>query len=54
MARFHGQGDELQLTFNIPFLFAPFTAEALSGIVEETLAELPEGACRSGRRQTTT
>lgn len=45
MARFHGQGDELQLTFNIPFLFAPFTAEALSGIVEETLAELPEGAC---------
>jgi alpha-glucosidase len=45
MARFHGRDDELHLTFNIPFLFADFTAEALSGIVEETLFELPEGAC---------
>ncbi len=41
MASFHGDGDELQLTFNIPFLFASFTADALSGIVEETLAKLP-------------
>ena len=30
MAAFHGQGDELQLTFNFPFIFADFTARALS------------------------
>jgi alpha-glucosidase len=45
MAAFHGQGDELQLTFNFPFIFADFTAPALAGIVAETLAALPAGEC---------
>jgi alpha-glucosidase len=43
MAGFHGQGDELQLTFNFPFLFAEFTAPALAGLVAGTLAALPAG-----------
>ncbi len=43
MAAFHGQSDELQLTFNFPFIFAEFTAAALSRIVAETLAALPAG-----------
>ena len=45
MAGFHGQGDELQLTFNFPFLFAEFTAPALAGVVARTLAALPAGEC---------
>jgi alpha-glucosidase len=45
MAAFHGHGDELQLTFNFPVIFADFTAEALSGVVAETLAALPAGEC---------
>jgi alpha-glucosidase len=44
MAGFHGRGDELQLTFNFPFLFAEFTAPALAGAVASTLAALPAGA----------
>ena len=43
MAAFHGQGDELQLTFNFPLIFAEFTAPALRRIVAETLAALPAG-----------
>jgi alpha-glucosidase len=43
MAAFHGHGDELQLTFNFPVIFAPFTAEALSEVVARTLAALPAG-----------
>jgi alpha-glucosidase len=45
MAAFHGQGDELQLTFNFPFIFADFTGEALAGVVAQTLAALPAGEC---------
>jgi alpha-glucosidase len=45
MAAFHGDGDELQLTFNFPVIFADFTAEALSGVVAQTLAALPAGEC---------
>jgi alpha-glucosidase len=45
MAAFHGQGDELQLTFNFPFIFADFTAPVLRRIVAETLAALPPGEC---------
>jgi alpha-glucosidase len=45
MAAFHGRGDELQLTFNFPFIFAGFTAPALSGIVAGTLRALPAGEC---------
>ena len=43
LGAFHGHGDELQLTFNFPFIFSPFTAEALSGVVADTLADLPPG-----------
>jgi alpha-glucosidase len=45
MAAFHGGGDELQLTFNFPFIFAGFTAAALSATVARTLADLPAGEC---------
>jgi alpha-glucosidase len=45
MAAFHGNGDELQLTFNFPFVFADFTAEALSQVVAQTLAALPAAEC---------
>jgi alpha-glucosidase len=45
MAAYHGSGDELQLTFNFPFIFADFTAPALSRVVAETLAALPAGEC---------
>jgi alpha-glucosidase len=45
MAAFHGNGDELQLTFNFPVIFADFTAGELSGVVAETLAVLPAGEC---------
>jgi alpha-glucosidase len=45
LAGYYGHDDELQLALNIPFLFADFTAPALAGVVEETLARLPAGAC---------
>jgi alpha-glucosidase len=43
MASFYGAGDELNLAFNIPLLHAPFEADALRRIVEETEAEIPPG-----------
>ena len=46
LAAFHGQGDELQLTFNFPFIFSPFTADALSAVVGETLEKLPRRGVR--------
>src|SRR6185437_11466744 len=45
LARFYGNSDQLQLAFNFPFVFAEFTAQALAGVVEQTLAHLPAGAC---------
>jgi alpha-glucosidase len=45
LAGFYGHDDELQLAFNFPFLFAPFTAPGLSGIVGQTVAALPERGC---------
>jgi alpha-glucosidase len=45
LAQFYGDNDELQLAFNFPFTFAEFTATALSGVVQQTLAHLPAGAC---------
>jgi alpha-glucosidase len=44
LASYYGQDDELHLAFNFPFLFAGFDA-AIAGVVEETLARLPAGAC---------
>jgi alpha-glucosidase len=45
LAGFYGNDDELQLAFNFPFVFAPFTAMELSTVVGDTLARLPAGAC---------
>jgi alpha-glucosidase len=45
LAAFYGHDDELQLAFNFPFVFAPFDAGDLSGVVGATLARLPAGAC---------
>jgi alpha-glucosidase len=45
LADFYGHDDELQLAFNFPFVFARFTAAEMAGVVADTLAALPEGAC---------
>jgi len=45
LAGFYGHDDELQLAFNFPFVFAELAAGELSGVVGETLARLPAGAC---------
>jgi alpha-glucosidase len=45
MASYYGQDDELGLAFNFPFLYAGFDAGAMAGVVGETLARLPDGAC---------
>jgi alpha-glucosidase len=44
LAGFYGNGDELHLALNIPFVFAPFSAAGLSSVVAATLARLPAGA----------
>jgi alpha-glucosidase len=44
LARFYGEGDELQLAFNFPFFRAPFHAEPLRQFVDDTEAQLPAGA----------
>jgi alpha-glucosidase len=45
LAFYYGRDDELQLAFNFPFLFADFEPDTISGVVAETLARLPAGAC---------
>ncbi|HXM57582.1 MAG TPA: alpha-amylase family glycosyl hydrolase [Candidatus Dormibacteraeota bacterium] len=40
LARYYGDGDELHLNFNFPFLHAPFEAAALRDVVERTEAAL--------------
>jgi alpha-glucosidase len=45
MASYYGQNDELDLAFNFPFAFAGFDADALAGVVDKTLAALPDDAC---------
>jgi alpha-glucosidase len=45
LASYYGKDDELDLAFNFPFLFAEFDAEMLAGLVGQTLARLPAGAC---------
>jgi alpha-glucosidase len=44
LATFYGQGDELQLGFNFPFMFAGLEAEALAGVVRRTEDVLPRGS----------
>jgi alpha-glucosidase len=45
LGSYYGQDDELGLAFNFPFLYAGFEADAMAGVVGETLARLPAGAC---------
>ncbi len=40
---FYGEGDELGLAFNIPFLQAPFDASTLRALVETTESLVPDG-----------
>ncbi|MBM3673149.1 MAG: DUF3459 domain-containing protein [Actinobacteria bacterium] len=40
---YYGQGDELSLAFNFPFLTAPFEADGLCALVERTEELLPNG-----------
>jgi alpha-glucosidase len=45
LAAYYGGGsDELHLAFNFPFISAPFEADALRAVVEQTEAVLPPGA----------
>jgi alpha-glucosidase len=44
LASYYGQNDELDLAFNLPFVFAEFNSGALARVVDETLAKLPAGA----------
>ena len=45
LASYYGHDDELNLGFNLPFLFAGFDGGELAAVVEQTLATLPAGAC---------
>lgn len=46
LAKYYGgdEGPELHLCFNFPFVFSKFGAREIAGVVESTLAALPEGA----------
>ncbi|MGW3435435.1 alpha-amylase family glycosyl hydrolase [Streptomyces melanosporofaciens] len=44
LAPYYGTGDELQLGFNFPLIFAPFEPQALARIVRESFAAFPEGS----------
>ncbi len=44
LAPYYGDGDELQLALNFPFIFAPFEAPALARVVADTVAATPAGA----------
>jgi alpha-glucosidase len=43
MASYYGNGDELQLTFNFAFVYAPFDPASLRDVLERTEAAIPEG-----------
>ncbi len=44
MASYYGDGDELQLCFNIPLVQRPFELDALRTVVEETERAVPVGS----------
>ena len=44
MAKFYGEGDELQLAFNFPFVHSDLDATVLRTVVEATMSALPAGA----------
>jgi alpha-glucosidase len=54
LARYYGQGDELQLAFNFPFMVSGFTAPELSQSCARPSASCPPGPFRSGRCRITT
>jgi len=55
LAAFHGHGDELQLTFNLPFIFSPFHRGSLwPPWWPSPWPSCPPGSARSGPRPTTT
>ena len=43
MASYYGNGDELQLAFNFACVYAPFEAERLRDVIEQTEAAIPAG-----------
>ncbi len=43
MASYYGDGDELQLAFNFACVYAPFEAERLRRVIEQTEAAIPAG-----------
>ncbi len=43
VAAFYGEGDELHLAFNFPFIFSDFSASALAAIVAATQRAMPAG-----------
>jgi alpha-glucosidase len=45
LASYYGDDDELQLAFNFPVAFADFSVPGLGGVVAQTMAALPRGAC---------
>jgi alpha-glucosidase len=45
LAPYYGDGDELQLALNFPFIFAPFEPQALARVVADTVAAVPPGTC---------
>ena len=45
MARYYGNGAELQLALNFAFLFCDFDPTSMRAVVERTMAALPPGAC---------
>jgi alpha-glucosidase len=45
LASYYGKDDELQLAFNFPFVFTPFTAPELADATRRMLDVLPESAC---------
>ncbi|MDR1710572.1 MAG: alpha-amylase [Propionibacteriaceae bacterium] len=45
LAEYYGDGDELQLAFNFPLIFACFSAREFARVIAETFAALPPGAC---------
>jgi alpha-glucosidase len=45
LARFYGDGDQLQLGFNFEMVFARLDASTMKAIVRDTLEALPAGAC---------
>src|SRR5439155_538807 len=44
VASYYGDGDELHLNFNIPFLWTPFEADAVRSIIDDTQAAFPRAA----------